>query len=89
MVPFYGQGMNCGFEDILVLNEIIDSICGNGIPAKEKVQQILDQYSLQRNPDAEAMCDLAMQNYVEMRSDVTKISYIIRKKVFFLINNVD
>ncbi|EDO45186.1 predicted protein [Nematostella vectensis] len=59
MVPFYGQGMNCGFEDCLVLNEILDK-------HNDNLGAALEEYSMVRNPDAEAMCDLAMYNYIEV-----------------------
>ena len=39
------------------------------------------EYSKHRNPDAEAMCDLAMYNYIEMRDLVNKTSFLLRKKV--------
>jgi kynurenine 3-monooxygenase len=58
MVPFYGQGMNCGMEDCLELEEALE-----GSP---DLASALAAYSRQRNPDAEAMCDLAMYNYIEV-----------------------
>ena len=52
----------------------------------------LQAYSAHRNPDAEAMCDLAMYNYVEMRDLVAKRSFLIRKKLdnmlYWLMPNV-
>ena len=59
MVPFYGQGMNCGMEDCLVLEDALEK-------SKMNLSLALAQYSETRNPDAEAMCDLAMYNYVEV-----------------------
>ena len=59
MVPFYGQGMNCGMEDCLVMEDAIDKNPGN-------LGAALRYYSDTRNPDAEAMCDLAMYNYIEV-----------------------
>lgn len=79
MVPFYGQGMNCGMEDCLVLNSMLEQHGGQLGPA-------LEEYSRHRNPDAEAMCDLAMYNYVEMRDLVNKKSFLIRKKLDTLLN---
>lgn len=87
MVPFYGQGMNCGFEDTLVLEEILDKHIGSKNTATSKspdavaMEAALAEYSIVRNPDAEAMCDLAMYNYIEMRSSVTKWTYLLRKRV--------
>merc|ERR1740128_907662 len=73
MVPFYGQGMNCGMEDCLVLNDMMDK--------HSDLETALTEYSNFRNPDAEAMCDLAMYNYVEMRDLVNKKSFLVRKKL--------
>jgi len=79
MVPFYGQGMNCGMEDCLVLNELLDEF-GNDLSLA------LPAYSVTRNPDAEAIVDLAMYNYVEMRDHVNTRAYLFRKKVDNLLN---
>lgn len=72
MVPFYGQGMNCGFEDCLVLHTIIDKHNGDFAAA-------LEEYSATRNPDAEAIIDLAMYNYLEMRDHVNSKLFVLRK----------
>jgi kynurenine 3-monooxygenase len=81
-VTIDGQGMNCGFEDVLVLDEVWTKLVGSKkFPDSETLEQILTTYSKTRNPDAEAMCDLALYNYIEMRSSVTKSAYLIRKKV--------
>ena len=61
MVPFYGQGMNCGMEDCLVLEDALDKY-------GDDLGLALEEYSRNRNPDAEAMCDLAMYNYIEVRN---------------------
>lgn len=74
MVPFYGQGMNCGMEDCLVLEDALDKHKGD-------LEKSLEEYSINRNPDAEAMCDLAMYNYIEMRDLVNKKSFLVRKKL--------
>ncbi|KAJ3116583.1 hypothetical protein HK100_001018 [Physocladia obscura] len=87
MVPFYGQGMNCGFEDCLVLDEILTKHIGargsveTMRPSAEKLALALEEYSATRNPDAEAICDLAMDNYIEMRSSVTKLGYKVKKSI--------
>jgi len=72
MVPFYGQGMNCGFEDCLVLHQILDKHNGDFMAG-------LEEYSRTRNPDAEAIIDLAMYNYLEMRDHVNSRLYVLRK----------
>ncbi|KAJ8946400.1 hypothetical protein NQ318_011808 [Aromia moschata] len=72
MVPFYGQGMNAGFEDCVVLNELLDKSC-------ENIREAVEEYSEQRVGDLHAICDLAMYNYVEMRDLVTRPTYHLRK----------
>ena len=65
VVPFYGQGMNAGFEDCTILSELFDKHGTN-------LEKILTEFSETRWEDAHAICDLAMYNYVEMRDLVNK-----------------
>lgn len=65
VVPFYGQGMNAGFEDCSILTELFNK---NG----SDLEKILTEYSNMRWQDAHAISDLAMYNYVEMRDLVNK-----------------
>lgn len=75
MVPFYGQGMNAGLEDVRVLFDHIDSF-----PSDAKGREnALRQYTMHRRPDAHAINELALHNYTEMRSDVTSPLYRARK----------
>ncbi|KAI8139505.1 hypothetical protein BJV82DRAFT_521602 [Fennellomyces sp. T-0311] len=80
MVPFYGQGMNCGFQDVEVLHQVLDS---HGIiPTNiQGLDRALEDYSNVRVKDAHAICDLAMYNHYEMRSAVTSLRYLARKKI--------
>ncbi|KAK9352538.1 hypothetical protein V1505DRAFT_305894 [Lipomyces doorenjongii] len=71
MVPFYGQGMNCGFEDVQQLFM--------HMKANNAVSSALEKYTLVRRQDLFAISDLAMANYVEMRSSVTSKMYLARK----------
>ncbi|MGI8883259.1 MAG: FAD-dependent oxidoreductase [Pyrinomonadaceae bacterium] len=63
MVPFYGQGMNCSFEDCRVFDSIIEK---HGTDW----EKVFDAYSNQRKPNADAICDLAEENFYEMRDAV-------------------
>ncbi|XP_031640865.1 kynurenine 3-monooxygenase-like [Contarinia nasturtii] len=72
MVPFYGQGMNAGFEDCTILSQILDQ-------HQNHFHLALKEFSDCRWPNAEAICDLAMYNYVEMRDLVRSKSYRLRK----------
>ncbi|KAJ1656588.1 kynurenine 3-monooxygenase, mitochondrial precursor [Dispira simplex] len=88
MVPFYGQGMNCGFEDVEILFSILDQ---HGVTATRRPEEkgttdnrlksALACYTETRYPDAVAICDLAMYNYIEMRSSVVSWRYLIRKRL--------
>eukprot|EP00048_Salpingoeca_helianthica_P015973 m.229725 g.229725 ORF g.229725 m.229725 type:complete len:449 (-) comp17814_c0_seq1:87-1433(-) len=81
MVPFYGQGMNAGFEDVQVFSEIFDKHDGD-------VAAILAEYSAKRHEDAHAICDLALNNYVEMRASVTSTWFLFRKKLDNLLHRL-
>ncbi|KAK7104329.1 kynurenine 3-monooxygenase-like [Littorina saxatilis] len=81
MVPFYGQGMNCGFEDCIVFSEMLDEYNNDFAKA-------LPAYTEYRNPDAKAMCDLAMYNYVEMRASVNSYLFLLRKYFDNLLNRL-
>lgn len=74
IVPFYGQGMNCGFEDCVVLNSLIEKHAENW-PA------ILKEYEQLRKPDADAIADLAIGNYTEMRDKTADPKFILQKKI--------
>lgn len=74
IVPFFGQGMNCGFEDCRVLNELIDTHAGNWT-------LILDEYQALRKPDADAIAELALNNFVEMRDKVGDPKFLLQKKI--------
>jgi len=74
MVPFFGQGMNCGFEDCSVLNSLIDKHVGNWT-------NILLEYQELRKPDGDAICDLALNNFVEMRDKVADPKFLLQKKI--------
>ena len=74
IVPFYGQGMNCGFEDCVVLNELIEQ-------HKENWPAILTDYQKLRKPDGDAIADLAVANFVEMRDKTADPKFLLQKKI--------
>lgn len=59
MVPFFGQGMNAGFEDCSILSSILDK-------HHNRFHVALKEFSDTRWQDAQAICDLAMYNYIEV-----------------------
>ena len=74
IVPFFGQGMNCGFEDCAVLNGLIDK-------HQEDWDSILQQYQILRKPDGDAIAELALNNFVEMRDKVADPAFLLQKKI--------
>lgn len=86
IVPFYGQGMNSGFEDCTILDRIIDSI-----EDKNDWDTILDEYQKERKPNGDAIADLAMYNFVEMRDKTADPDFLLRKKIEkrLLVNHPD
>ncbi|HRE64147.1 MAG TPA: FAD-dependent monooxygenase, partial [Ferruginibacter sp.] len=74
IVPFFGQGMNAGFEDCAVLNSLIEKHADDW-------EKILSEYQLLRKPDADAIADLALNNFVEMRDKVADPVFLLQKKI--------
>jgi len=74
IVPFYGQGMNSGFEDCSVMDELIEK-------HHDDWSKILPEFQELRKPDADAIAELAMRNYVEMRDLVADPKFLLRKKI--------
>ncbi|NBY18780.1 FAD-dependent monooxygenase [bacterium] len=77
IVPFFGQGMNCGFEDVAVLSEMIEKIKNQEVPWKS----IFDEFSASRKPNGDAIADLAVDNFVEMRDRVADKKFLLAKEV--------
>jgi kynurenine 3-monooxygenase len=74
IVPFFGQGMNCGFEDCRVLDELIDKY-------QEDWETILKEYQSLRKPDGDAIADLAINNFTEMRDKTADPVFLLQKKI--------
>lgn len=80
MVPFYGQGMNAGFESVARLFAHLRAHSADDGSGTD-VAAALAAYTAERQPDAHAICDLAMRNYEEMRAAVTSRAYLARKAI--------
>jgi kynurenine 3-monooxygenase len=74
IVPFYGQGMNAGFEDCTVLNELIST-------HHEDYSKIFPEYSRIRKPAGDAILELALRNYIEMRDKTADKEFLLQKKI--------
>ena len=73
IVPFYGQGMNCAFEDCVELDNCLEEI-GDWDNA-------MNEYQKRRKPNADAIADLALQNFIEMRDLVGDKDFLNYKKI--------
>lgn len=74
IVPFYGQGMNAGFEDCAVLNRLLDTY-------GDDWQKVAPEYQRLRKADSDAIAQLALDNFVEMRDLVADPDFLLRKKI--------
>lgn len=74
IVPFFGQGMNCGFEDVYLLAALIDKHADDW-------GTILSKYSKFQKPNADAIADMALENFIEMRDKVGDANFLLKKKV--------
>lgn len=72
VVPFYGQGMNCAFEDCRILNELIDK---NGTDW----ETVYEEYGIVRKENTDAIADMAVENFYEMRDSVTDPVFIRKR----------
>lgn len=73
-VPFYGQGMNAGFEDCTVMNELM-------IKHNHDWDKIFAEYSPLRKPDGDGLQDLSLHNYHVMRDYVADPKFLLQKKI--------
>lgn len=74
IVPFFGQGMNCGFEDCSVLSSLMDK-------QGEDWSKILSSFQQLRKPDGDAIAELALINFIEMRDKVADPKFLLQKKI--------
>lgn len=79
IVPFYGQGMNSGFEDCSILDELMEA-------HNDDWSLIMESFNRDRPGDANAVADLALRNFVEMRDRVADPRFLLRKEVEAYLN---
>jgi len=79
IVPFFGQGMNAGFEDCTILNQLMDAHNGDW-------ETIFREFEAERKPNTDAIADLAVMNFVEMRDKVADPRFLLQKKIEAKIN---
>ncbi|TAL83923.1 MAG: FAD-dependent monooxygenase [Rhodanobacter sp.] len=74
IVPFHGQGMNCGFEDTVLLSHLLAGNADDSAGVFAEFQRI-------RQPDTDAIARMALENYVEMRDSVADPHYLARREL--------
>ncbi len=74
IVPFYGQGMNSGFEDCVILDDMMDEHA-------EDWTTIFESFGASRPDDADGIAELALRNFIEMRDLVGDPQFLLRQKI--------
>jgi kynurenine 3-monooxygenase len=74
VVPFYGQGMNAAFEDCVVLDECLAEF-------PEDRHRAFAEYFSRRKENADALADLAVENFIEMRDKTASRTFRAKKKL--------
>ncbi len=78
VVPFYGQGMNAAFEDCVVLDDCLEKF-------PDKRERAFVEYFSRRKENADALADLAVENFIEMRDKTASKTFRAKKKLDHLL----
>lgn len=73
IVPFHGQGMNCAFEDCVELDQLLAE--------HSDLESAFAEFHVRRKPNADAIADMAIENYVEMRDSVADDRFVLLKQL--------
>lgn len=76
VVPFHGQGMNAAFEDCVVLDSILHT-------EPRDWGEAFSRFEAKQRPNANAIADMALENYVEMRDTVRDPKFVLQKQLAF------
>jgi len=74
IVPFYGHGMNAGFEDITILSQMIAAY-------GDDWKTIFSEYQKSRKPNADAIAELSLRNFIEMSTKTADEKFLLQKKI--------
>ena len=78
IVPFFGQGMNSGFEDCFELGRLLDKHGKN-----PNWERLFDELQRSRKPNTDAIADMALENFVEMSSTTADPKFQLKKEIGF------
>lgn len=73
IVPFFGQGLNCGFEDCAVLDDVLAQT--------DDLARAFSIFDARRKPNADAIATMALENFIEMRDRVGDEAFLRRKRL--------
>jgi kynurenine 3-monooxygenase len=71
IVPFHGQGMNCGFEDAVELAALMEN--------DTDIESVFAEFEKRRKPNADAIAEMALENYIEMRDSVADAHFLLMR----------
>jgi kynurenine 3-monooxygenase len=74
IVPFHGQGMNSGFEDTVLLSNLLAA-------APDDASDVFAEFQRMRQPNTEAIAAMALENYIEMRDSVADPHYLAKREL--------
>lgn len=74
IVPFYGQGMNAGFEDITALSDLLTQF-------PDDIKKVFSKYQEIRKPNADAIAELSYRNFIEMSAKTADADFLLQKKI--------
>lgn len=74
IVPFYGQGMNCGFEDCTIFDDFLEQ-------EKDDWEELFSKFFAVRKENTDAIAQMAIDNFLEMSSHTNKKEFLLHKKV--------
>jgi kynurenine 3-monooxygenase len=74
IVPFYGHGMNAGFEDITILSQMITKY-------GDDWKTVFSEYQKSRKPNADAIAELSLRNFIEMSTKTADPNFLLQKKI--------
>jgi glutamate/tyrosine decarboxylase-like PLP-dependent enzyme/2-polyprenyl-6-methoxyphenol hydroxylase-like FAD-dependent oxidoreductase len=80
MLPFYGQGINCSFEDVRVLLDIVDRNLSEG-DGRNAIRKTLVEFTAARKPPCDAIADLSQANFQELTTHVADLRFHTRSRI--------
>jgi kynurenine 3-monooxygenase len=89
ITPFFGQGCNCGFEDVSVLDDILNRhfSSGGGDIRNINMEVVLAEYQAARKPSTDAIANMALENFTEMMSKTADKRFLLEREIEHFLAN--